>query len=1373
MQYTVSIAGQSVSVSQLNIVLTIDKTLDYGSFVLRNQTAQAYDVGTEVDIDITDGTTTKSLHFIVNADDAKKIKGGYYIHAIDIIELTKILEWNTDSVRTFTQPTDPSLERLSLLYVVGVLQLTLPIEKTANLANTRVFSIDSAISNKLASIESPEFVFNNKNLKEILMEVFDFIGAIPRLIKVSNNIVLTADFYNEKGTLVTEDNFSSMERLNISGFSTALDVDIKNLYDRFTTVVEPSPDNFKKLSSDAGDLTTDNAVIKTEYPIVEIESVKIKTTVLPTGQPLYNNTNIVRLENLEIDITSQVLEKEDWDDLTNKGVFELNFESGDFRDNTLFFDRFKNNIGGLYDTVGTLSGASVIPGRDKILAVVQRAVVKNDMSYSEDGELIPLRVLALGSDFYEIEVQITYKAQFDSRTEVKRYDTSRVKFKSSSYTGQSDNVVRADRALDRLVKLQQLLGNAEIMTAERVTAVDDLYELSDFTTDNNILTTIELQCEKEYIIAKYLWAQNYQKVSEFIGLDSGIRSTLFAIPTDTYRRNVYIEDFLEVDTESTNGTNNIQQEGLNTFFNTFNNSPSGTANKPINLMMFDNESIPNLDFANFTIIKPVAKYAGGNSINFHVDFHSPSIAGTRVNKVVDDIDISAPDETIIDEETPEKSWFESIWEIIKIGVSSTRLGLGGTGVKISDTSLFSQYGKPISKAVLYTDNLGRVQDAKFALLHTATIQNPQIYPLIERTNLPTPAINTPNYRIQKDTREELAITYAIQVLPKPELRDTIILGRYLLEQNNLVKSILTDTNQFEVFGTNTPYSINENRLSRDTDTVVAQTYTINTTTRRVLLSGTVAFTTWGIRRKVTKELIVVVNQGSTPITSIYFNKKERQSGVTYPNQPIAVPVPSARPFDIQLNPPSNNPTDTTIAIVWQDGNSSPASDEFEIGISSNLSNWVVTTQVPSGTNAKTFTGLLPLTTFTIRIRARIGTIYSEFAYFTATTLKNAPLAPTNLTLTLLSPTVILASWDEADDDVFLYRIEASESNTFSPLITGGLKTTFENDTKVIFRSGNADIDFDTEYFFRVRALRDGQFSSYSSTVSITTDDRLITAAPTITNVTTSGSDVTFTLVNTDNNAATLFADFSTGATQRALLVGSNASQTFTLAFTGTDNTIFAKAKGGFKGDSAVVSVRFIANDPPDQPNIGAVGIVVNPAFNVINYTYSGEIVDGFVLERNPNALNAAGFGEVSLQAPPTARRFIDRNQVLSGQSYTYRVRAINRAGTTLSDERTVTSQATVPNAPSSLAASFILAGSAGEGAFTLTWQRNSTDEDGFSVERRVGGDAFAVVGGTSKGQTIIDQVIQGDPNTTYDYRIIAFNEFGNSAASNTIEVEIE
>jgi hypothetical protein len=1375
MQYIVSIAGQQVSVSQLNIVLTIDKTLDYGSFVLRNTTAQAYDVGTEVDIDITDGTTTKSLHFIVNADDVTKIKGGYYVHSIDIIELTKILEWQTESVRTFTQPTDPSLDRLSLLYVVGVLQLTLPIEKTNNLLNTRVFSIDSAISTKLASIEAPEFVFNNKNLKEILMEVFDYITAIPRLIKVGSNIVLTADFYNERGNLVPEDEFSRMERFNIDGFSTALDVDIKNLYDRFATVVEPSPNSYKKLSSDAGDLTTDNAVIKTEYPIVEIESVKVKANIVPTGQVIYNNPNVTILQNVVIDITSQVIEKEEWDDLVNKGITN-DYSDGDFRDNTLFFDRFKNNISGFYEEVGTLSGASVIPGIDKILAVVQRAAVKNNLTYNVSGTPTPLRVLIIDSDFYEIEVQITYKAQFDSRTEVKRYDTDRIKFKSSAYTGQSDNVVRADRALDRLVKLQQLLGNAEIMTAERLTDITDLRELSDFTAEDNILTTIELQCEKEYIIAKYLWAKNYQKVSDFIGLDSGIRSSLFAIPNDTYRRNVYIEDFIEVDTESTSGTSNLQQGAIDTFLNTFSNSPSGTANKPINLMAFDNESIPNVDFATFTIIKPVAKYGGGNSLNFHADFQSPSIAGTRVNKERDEIEINAPDETGDPETGSSLTWYQTAWEVIKMGFFVGQKGISTTPTRVSQTSLFGSFGKPISKGVLYTDNLGRVQDAKFALLHDATIQNPQIYPLIERTNLPTPLISTDNYRIQKDTREELAITYAIQVLPKQELLNKIIIGRYVTEQNNLLKSILTDAGQFEVFGTNTPYTLSENRLSRTTDTVVAQTYTINTSTRRILLSGTVAFSTWGIRKKDTLELIVAVNQGSTPITSLYFNPKDRQSGVIYPSQTVAVPIPSARPVFIQLIPPSNNPTDTTISIVWQDGNTSPASDEFEVGISSNLRDWVVTTQVPGVTNAKTFTGLLPLTTHTIRIRARKGTIYSEFAYFEATTLKDAPFAPTNLTASLLSERRILLTWDEADEDIFLYRIEASENSNFSTLIQGGLKTTYFQDTKIIFNFLNADIDYNKTYFFRVRALRDGQLSGFSNTVSITTTESPITSAPLLTNITVSGSNVTFTLVNTDNQLVTLFADFATATTSRATGVRPNEARTFTLSFGSTDGTIFAKAKAALKENSAIVSEKFAEDEAPAAPNIGATAIVTNPGFNFVNYTYetTDPIVDGFVVERDPGFLDVAGFSIVSPQLPPSARRFLD-TAVSSGVQYTYRIRAFNRVGDALSNTRTVTAVASVPATPSNLTLVGVLAGSAGEGFVSIVWQRNSTDEDGFLVQRKLssqGAGSYVTVGGTAKAQTNFGETVVGDPNTNYDYRIIAYNQFGNSAPSNVLTVNI-
>jgi len=133
------------------------------------------------------------------------------------------------------------------------------------------------------------------------------------------------------------------------------------------------------------------------YPIVEIESIIIKADLIPAGQTYTNNPNLLRLTDVEIDITPQVIEKDDWEDLTNKGI-SANYKDGDFRDNTLYFERFKNNIVGLYEEVGSLSGASIIPGRDKILAVVQRAVVKNEMTYDKAGTETPLEVATMKSN---------------------------------------------------------------------------------------------------------------------------------------------------------------------------------------------------------------------------------------------------------------------------------------------------------------------------------------------------------------------------------------------------------------------------------------------------------------------------------------------------------------------------------------------------------------------------------------------------------------------------------------------------------------------------------------------------------------------------------------------------------------------------------------------------------------------------------------------------------------------------------------------------------------------------------------------------------------------------------------------------------------
>jgi titin len=374
----------------------------------------------------------------------------------------------------------------------------------------------------------------------------------------------------------------------------------------------------------------------------------------------------------------------------------------------------------------------------------------------------------------------------------------------------------------------------------------------------------------------------------------------------------------------------------------------------------------------------------------------------------------------------------------------------------------------------------------------------------------------------------------------------------------------------------------------------------------------------------------------------------------------------------------------------------------------------------------------------------------------------------------------LLSWTEEDDDIFLYRITASENSNLTPAIQGGLKSAFDGNTTAVFDFLNADIKFNTQYFFAVRALRGGQFSGFSATVNITTGSGPIASPPLITNIVVSGSTVTYTLVNTHSSPVTLFADFNSNpTTQRGTPpTPPNVAVQVSQSFTSSDSTIFARATSTVQANSPVVSEKFAEDEVPAAPNIGANDIVVNAGFNFINYTYetTDPIVDGFVVERDPGFLDVAGFSIVSPQLPPSARRFLD-TAVSSAVEYTYRIRAFNRVGSTLSNTRTVTAVSTVPSAPSNLTEVGTLQGG-GEGDVTISWQRNSTDEDGFLVQRKLssqGAGSYATVGGTPKGQTNFRETVIGDPdfNTDFDYRIIAYNQFGNSTPSDAITVTID
>ena len=86
-------------------------------------------------------------------------------------------------------------------------------------------------------------------------------------------------------------------------------------------------------------------------------------------------------------------------------------------------------------------------------------------------------------------------------------------------------------------------------------------------------------------------------------------------------------------------------------------------------------------------------------------------------------------------------------------------------------------------------------------------------------------------------------------------------------------------------------------------------------------------------------------------------------------------------------------------------------------------------------------------------------------------------------------------------------------------------------------------------------------------------------------------------------------------------------------------------------------------------------------------------------------------------------------------------------------------EAASPNAPIALAAV-----AASDEKINLTWRDRSNNETSFRIERSTNGTTFELIAGVQPGQyTYVDAGL--DPSSTYTYRVLASNEYGDSAYS--------
>ncbi|UCH14225.1 MAG: fibronectin type III domain-containing protein [Bacteroidales bacterium] len=198
---------------------------------------------------------------------------------------------------------------------------------------------------------------------------------------------------------------------------------------------------------------------------------------------------------------------------------------------------------------------------------------------------------------------------------------------------------------------------------------------------------------------------------------------------------------------------------------------------------------------------------------------------------------------------------------------------------------------------------------------------------------------------------------------------------------------------------------------------------------------------------------------------------------------------------------------------------------------------------------------------------------------------------------------------------------------------------------------------------------------------------------------------------------------------------------------------------GYSGYSDEFSIATPAHPPPDAPsslettNIKARSVSLR--WNDNSYDE-----DNFELERS----NASGGEYTRIAVISRNNTYFTDSYLTPVTSYYYRIRACSEYGCSdYTDELGVTTLELRPpdNPPTDLTSTYI-----GKYSVTLNWTDNSSNEEGFYIYRSLtSGSGFGHVG--TVGANVSQFTNSGlDPNTTYYYRVRAFNEDGASGYTN-------
>ena len=422
--------------------------------------------------------------------------------------------------------------------------------------------------------------------------------------------------------------------------------------------------------------------------------------------------------------------------------------------------------------------------------------------------------------------------------------------------------------------------------------------------------------------------------------------------------------------------------------------------------------------------------------------------------------------------------------------------------------------------------------------------------------------------------------------------------------------------------------------------------------------------------------------------------------------------------------------------------------------------WTQIATVSSNVTASSDTGLAANATYWYRVRAfnTCGdSLYCNQASATIAPPPNA--APSGLTATAVSANEIDLSWTDNSSNEDGFIIDRAPDNggragTWAQIATVSTNITTYSDV------GLAPL---TTYWYRVRAYTTGGASDYSNQTNALTPT--VTAPSGLTATAVSTNQINLSWTDNSNNEDGFYIERAPdnggvpGAWTQIAAVGANVT-TYSDTGAATNTKYWYRVRAYNAGGNSGYSNQASATTPLLMAPSGLTATAVSTNQVNLSWLDNSSNEDGFDIERAPDNGGSPGTWAQIATVGANVTTYSDTGLSINTK-YWYRVRAYNAGGN--SDYSNQASDTTLPLPPQ--APSILTATTASGSQINLSWADNSSNEDGFKIERSTDGTHFAQIAQVLPNTTTYRNTGLA-LGTTYFYRVRAYNRGGSSGFSN-------